>query len=70
MERRRLGEYLIADKKLTSQQLEQALSVQATRATPSRVPTLGTLLVEMGWVNQQDIAFALEQQERDERHMH
>lgn len=65
MEKRRIGQYLMDENKLTPQQLEQALSNQERRAQVGAKPMLGTVLVEMGLVNQQDLAFALERQQRD-----
>jgi hypothetical protein len=70
MENRRIGEYLIDDKRITPQQLQQALATQTERAQIGTKPLLGSILMEMGWLNSQDLAFALESQEREKRRMH
>lgn len=64
MEKRRIGEYLLDEKKITPQQLDQALSTQTRRSRIGAKPMLGTVLVEMGWINQNDLESALEQQQR------
>ncbi len=60
-----IGEYLIAGERITPEQLQKALELQANSIQGGRMPLLGTVLVQMGAVNQQDLAFALEEQERD-----
>ncbi len=65
MEKRPLGEYLIKDHLITQPQLEKALALQANQLKGGTVPLLGTVLVQMGAVREQDITFALEEQERD-----
>lgn len=70
MENRRIGEYLVDNKRITPQQLEQALATQTRRSEIGTKPLLGSVLMEMGWLNSQDLAFALETQERDKRRMH
>ncbi|MBI4670385.1 MAG: hypothetical protein HY741_01785 [Chloroflexi bacterium] len=62
MEKQHIGEYLVVDKRLAPEELEHALYIQCRRAQVGAKPLLGTLLVEMGWVSQEDVAFALEQQ--------
>lgn len=65
MEKQLIGEYLIHDKLVTPEQLERALETQATRIERGKMPLVGTVLIEMGAVNAQDLAFALAEQERD-----
>ena len=65
MDKNRIGEYLIADDLITPEQLKQALELQAARIEREKMPLVGTILVEMGAVNEQDLAFALAEQERD-----
>jgi hypothetical protein len=60
-----IGEYLTAEKKITPEQLQKALQLQANSIQSGRMPLIGTVLVQMGALNDQDLAFALEAQERD-----
>lgn len=63
--KRRIGDYLIADQLITRAQLETALHKQADSARGGHMLLLGTVLVQMGAVQEQDLAFALEEQERE-----
>ena len=65
MEKQLIGEYLIRDDLVTPEQLTRALEVQAARIERGKMPLVGTVLIEMGAVNAQDLAFALAEQERD-----
>ncbi len=65
MEIKRIGEYLMEQRKVTQQQIDRALETQASRLEGGHMPAIGTILVEMGLVTEHDIAFALERQERD-----
>ncbi len=65
MDKKLIGQYLIADNLITPGQLKQALELQATRIERGKMPLIGTVLIEMGAVNAQDLAFALAEQERD-----
>ena len=65
MEKQLIGEYLVHDKLVTPVQLEKALEAQATRIERGKMPLVGTVLIEMGAINAQDLAFALAEQERD-----
>jgi hypothetical protein len=67
MEKKLLGEYLIADKAITKQQLKSALARQAQGEQAGRRPMLGAVLVEMGALSQQDLAIVLDKQERDRK---
>ncbi len=60
-----IGEYLIADNRITPEQLQKALELQANSIQGGRMPLLGTVLVQMGALHQHDLAFALEAQARD-----
>ena len=65
MKEKLLGEYLIAEKRITPDQLEKALELQANELQGGQAPLIGNVLMQLGAVNEQDIAFALEKQERD-----
>lgn len=60
-----IGEYLIADGRITPAQVQKALEIQAESIQSGHIPLFGTILVQMGAVNEQDLAFALEHQERE-----
>ena len=65
MDKQLIGDYLIHDGLVKPDQLAKALEVQASRIERGRMPLIGTVLVEMGAVNEQDLTFALEEQERE-----
>ncbi len=65
MGKKPIGEYLVTDHRITRDQLEKALERQANLLYGGTTPLLGTVLVQMGAVKEQDVTFALEQQERD-----
>ncbi len=65
MDKKLIGEYLIDDDLITPEQLKQALELQAARMERGKMPLVGTILIEMGAVNAQDLAFTLAEQERD-----
>ncbi len=67
MEKKLIGEYLIAEGKITNDQLQKALEMQANSISGGRMPLLGTVLVEMGAISERDLTATLEQQERDKR---
>ncbi len=69
MEKKLIGEYLLASGKITDRQLQQALEKQANSISGGRMPLLGTILIEMGAVPERDLTEALAQQERDRREM-
>jgi hypothetical protein len=61
-----IGEYLIAAHLVTPDQLDRALKIQAESVHDGgRMPLIGTTLVQMGVLNEHDLAFALADQERD-----
>ncbi len=64
-ERKPLGQYLLADHLINQQQLERALQVQANAYSGANTPLIGTVLVQMGAVHEQDVTQALEKQDRD-----
>ncbi len=65
MNMKKIGEYLIERNLISRAQLEQALETQAGRIEGGHMPLIGTILVEMGAVNEHDLNFALAEQERD-----
>ncbi|MCL4488059.1 MAG: hypothetical protein M1132_01390 [Chloroflexi bacterium] len=66
MDKKLIGEYLVEDHLINANQLEEALELQAVTLQGGTSPLLGTVLVQMGVVKEQDVTFALEKQERDE----
>ncbi len=64
-----IGEYLLAEKKITPDQLQRALETQANSIQGGHMPLLGTILVEMGAVEERDLTAALERQARDRREL-
>ncbi len=69
MERKLIGRYLVEDKLITEDQLERALQLQANSLHGGNTPLLGTILVQMGAAQEQDVTFELEKQERDRMRM-
>ncbi len=67
MEKKLIGEYLVADGKITHEQLQTALERQANSMSGGRMPLLGTVLVEMGAVQERELTAELEKQERDRK---
>jgi hypothetical protein len=65
MDKKLIGAYLLEQKLVTRDQLEKALEMQANQIDGGHMPLIGTVLLEMGVLNEQDLAFALAQQERD-----
>jgi hypothetical protein len=65
MEKKLLGQYLLEDKLISDGQLQKALETQANSLSGGNTPLLGTVLVQMGAVKEQDVTFELEKQERD-----
>lgn len=65
MEKKLIGQYLIDDKLISVDQLQKALETQASSLQGGVTPLIGTVLVEMGAVEEQDVTFELEKQERD-----
>ncbi len=65
MEKRPIGQYLVDDKLVSQDQLQKALEIQANALSGGNTPLIGTVLVQMGAVNEQDVTFELEKQERD-----
>ncbi len=65
MEKKLIGEYLIADKLITPQQLEKALEIQAQNIKGGHAPLLGTVLVEMGVIEERRLVPVLKQQAQD-----
>ncbi len=59
-----IGEYLIAEKKITPEQLQRALELQANSIQGGRMPLLGTILVESGALDERALTETLEHQER------
>jgi hypothetical protein len=65
MERKLIGQYFIDDRLISQDQLQKALETQANSLQGGNTPLIGTVLVQMGAVNEQDVTFELEKQERD-----
>ncbi len=65
MEKKLIGQYLVDDKLISKDQLQKALETQANTLSGGVTPLIGTVLVEMGALNEQDVTFELEKQERD-----
>jgi hypothetical protein len=65
MDKQLIGEYLIHDGLVTADHVERALEAQAARTERGKMPLIGTILIEKGVVNEQDLTFALAEQERD-----
>ncbi len=65
MEKKPIGQYLIDDKLVTQDQLQKALQIQGNSLSGGNTPLIGTVLVQMGAVREQDVTFELEKQERD-----
>ncbi len=58
MSKKRLGEILIELGKLSEQQLERALKVQATQAADEKFP-IGRILLEEGYIEPNDLIEAI-----------
>lgn len=69
MDKKLIGEYLEAERLINENQLRKALETQASMLNGGTAPLLGTILVQMGAVSEQDVTFALEKQERDRMRM-
>ncbi len=65
MEKKLIGQYFIDDKLVSPDQLRKALETQANSLSGGNTPLIGTVLVQMGAVKEQDVTFELEKQERD-----
>ncbi|MCL4395898.1 MAG: hypothetical protein M1482_14025 [Chloroflexi bacterium] len=64
MENRLIGSYLVNEGVITREQLDEALVAQAEHKGTS-MPLIGTVLLKMGAINEDDLTFALAEQERD-----
>ncbi len=67
MEKKLIGEYLLAANKITDAQLQTALELQANSISGGKMPLLGTILVQMGTLSDRDLTTSLEEQEKDRR---
>jgi hypothetical protein len=65
MDKKLLGQYLLEEHKLSDAQIQQALEIQANSLHGGSTPLLGTLLVQMGMLKEQDVTEALERQTID-----
>lgn len=65
MEKKLLGQYLVDARKLNDGQIQKALELQANSLMGGNTPLLGTVLVTMGLVNEQDVTEALQKQQAD-----
>jgi hypothetical protein len=64
VDKKKLGEYLREENKITDDQIQRALLIQANNLRGGNAPLLGTVLVQMGAVREQDVSAALEKQNR------
>lgn len=62
---RYLGEYLVAQKRITSHQLEKALAEQMRLRRRGKTLLLGELLVQAGYINDDDLVSILDMQQDD-----
>ncbi len=69
MEKRLIGQYFVDDRLISPDQLQKALEIQANSLSGGNTPLIGTVLVRMGAVKEQDVTFELEKQERDKMRM-
>lgn len=65
MDKKLIGQYLVDESKVSPDQVQRALELQALQLHGSNTPLLGTILIQMGAVQEQDISSALERQARD-----
>ncbi|MBI5035153.1 MAG: hypothetical protein HZB51_31900 [Chloroflexi bacterium] len=65
MDRKLLGEYLLDERSITQQQLERALQTQAMQNPAANPPLIGTILVEMGALNHDELKRVLDRQQQD-----
>lgn len=63
---KRFGEYLIDHNRITPAQLQQALELQILQPIGDNAP-VGKVLYQLGCIEEQDIAAALERQQSDRR---
>ncbi len=66
MGKKRIGEYLVSDKKISRQQLEHALQIQDRRSLVGTKPLLGALLLELWWIDDDDLDMALHEQAQEQ----
>ncbi len=64
MEKKRIGEYLVDAKLVTPEQLQRALDLQVLQLLDAKA-LLGSVLIQLGMIEEQDIAVALQQQQGD-----
>ena len=64
MQKRLFGEYLLDGKRVSPDQLQRALELQNLQPLGTSVP-VGTVLFQLGAIEQEDIASALERQQND-----
>lgn len=64
MDKKLIGQYLIDNKLVSKDQLQRALELQALQLG-TNTPLIGTILVQMGALKEQDVTSALEQQHHD-----
>lgn len=64
--RKLIGDYLIEEHLVTLDQLDKALEIQSQSLHGGHMPLIGATLVKMGVLNEQDLAFALAHQERED----
>ena len=65
MPRKRIGEYLVDARLVTPEQVQRALDLQALQL-PGTDALTGSVLVQLGIIQERDIALALSQQEGEQ----
>ncbi len=69
VQKKLLGQYLMDDHKISDGQIQKALEIQANSLQGGNTPLLGTVLVQMGAVKEQDVTQALQRQSDDRNSM-
>ncbi len=64
MDKKLIGQYLLENKLVSTDQLQRALELQALQLG-TNTPLIGTILVQMGALKEQDVTTALERQHQD-----
>lgn len=64
MDKKLIGQYLLDDSKISEEQLQRALELQALQLG-ANTPLIGTVLVQLGAIREQDVTDALKQQQAE-----
>ncbi len=60
-----IGQYLMEEHQITERQIQEALAIQANNLKGGNTPLIGTILVSLGAVDEQDVTRALKKQQND-----